>query len=364
MTMGALGAEDASPLMGLEMRKLELSDVESQSVEASSASCSQCSVRRIAVWSLLATVVGCALLLTCGTASDGRTTARQLLEGPEAVEIATNNLRAFAYHYGGPQLRDAIDMEATRTEVASGFQAFSRRLAPDELASLAGLHISSDEKQAVLQELRNMADPRLQVLGRTVAMSLRESLIAAPEDIDGAHRYLLKVLEPEMNNIRKLKKELIPALLQNLPDERLIRRGDQQMFELHLGRQQSRRLDIGEGDDQSEEQMLADKKSILNQADQLYHRVHQLANKYGIKSPDVDEDLKKVDMTSLMTCFKAELMTRSMMNLLRCGGEFAQTAMHVVSSVKGDATQQMKDMKKEQKSLFDTSNFTHWGNGR
>lgn len=157
---------------------------------------------------------GCFALVACvaiaKSSSTGSTpadaskphTARSVLESDELAVAATDNVMT-----AGRMLVDESQRGLVLSKARQYFQdltAVVQKKDPRGLAALEQVHMTDEQKGAMIRSLASMTDPRVQRLGLYVAQAVRKSPSDDPADIE---RSVKDVLTPHMEEIRRLQEE-------------------------------------------------------------------------------------------------------------------------------------------------------------
>jgi len=141
--------------------------------------------------------------------------ARKLLESPELVDVAVDQLFAAAGGALGPG-----DTAMVRDVVAAGFGNISLALthrSPKAAQQLDSFQLTEEQRRAVLQVVGRMGDPRVRAVGAELADSLRAFVSSSPWDRESMKREIQQSMQPHLPEICQLRDEVIPAVLQQQP---------------------------------------------------------------------------------------------------------------------------------------------------
>lgn len=81
---------------------------------------------------------------------------------------------------------------------------------PEHMRALSSLHLTPAQKDAMLHQVKMLGDPRMQSLGRDVALAIRDG---QSQGSAGVKRQLMERLQPRFAEIRRLHAEFKPAAL-------------------------------------------------------------------------------------------------------------------------------------------------------
>lgn len=138
--------------------------------------------------------------------------AKALFENPEVHDVAAANLMRVGYN--GLILRR--DFSMVRAIVVASFGNISHQIskyAPAAADTLDKIPLTKIQKDAVVNSLRLMSDPRVQNIGFDVGLAIRDSPGVGRTNLK--HRIEEK-LRPRLEEIRKLREELMPGQLRTL----------------------------------------------------------------------------------------------------------------------------------------------------
>jgi len=172
--------------------------------------------RRLALAGLaLGALAGCATLLAPSYPTPASTppaaepsTVRELLEGPEFVDVVTENFMSIGRGLLGPARRGEV-----RAAVADNLANISgslRQRFPADHAKLGLIRLSQVQKDSVLSLLRLYSDPRLQHLGNDIAEAVAETRQSAGDRASLKHR-LSEKLRPQLRELRELCDDIAPG---------------------------------------------------------------------------------------------------------------------------------------------------------
>lgn len=142
----------------------------------------------------------------------GPLTTRSLFESTELHDAATDNLMRVGHRFLNPGDRNMV-----WHVVAESFTALSQHITSSQTAVLR-----DEDKDAAVQAMELMSDPRVQGLGLEVAWAIRKSRQDFPESTRRVIQQqdilaqVTKRLEPRTQEIRALQAELVPAALHRL----------------------------------------------------------------------------------------------------------------------------------------------------
>jgi len=285
----------------------------------------------------------------------GVVSARSLLESQDFAEVASANALAMSGRSGDSE-RGALTAEARE-----GFKRISASIGarfPETAVQLETIQLSEEQKDAVLSSLRHLSDPRVQKLGFEVAQVMHKG-----GGRDAVDRRLHDYFQPRLESIRRLRDEVIPESLRSSESEEL--QGEEELtidtegmrfvesyhewnWEMDMAQPEvskvseavdaappvSRRLSKGGKGGKGDGKMsLLDQMTLMTHVLEFFERLKKVAKKFGINLPDMEKALKEVNVENLLNCVASQMLSRNPMSMLKCGVQFAQTAMEVLKSL-------------------------------
>jgi len=145
---------------------------------------------------------------TCNYEKEDVCPVLTLFHNPEVHEVATDNLMRVGHGH-----LKAVDRTIVKAAVAAGFKNISFKLqmhAPKVAKELRMVDFSEMQKNAVLDSMRLMSNPRVQSIGRDIGQAIHDSNSTDREDLK---LHILAKLQPRLPEIMQLRSELIPEML-------------------------------------------------------------------------------------------------------------------------------------------------------
>lgn len=318
-------------------------------------------------------------------------TPRQLFESRRFTEVATDNFMVIAHGTILPE-----DREQAKSQIADRFRNISAALwaqYPDSGSQLDQVVLTPEEQEAFLTMMRSISNARVQRLGRDVGAALHHSIHMS---MDGHHakQQLANCLASRLSEIAQLRDEVIPQVIRSYsrndgtsiltidPDGiSFTKRIRDWKVEIDMSVPQrepvsvlskGRRLFIGgsQGKRRSGNRTprtagssMDDMLQLLKmhaQAQKFFLQVQEFAAaKYNLHIPDMNEALRGVDTSQVMTCLMQAAMTQNLMTVMQCGMQFWSIAMDVLQNVFHSigpvTTTTRRTMFKRREDMFDAA---------
>mmetsp|Transcript_45106 Transcript_45106/g.98006 ORF Transcript_45106/g.98006 Transcript_45106/m.98006 type:complete len:419 (+) Transcript_45106:84-1340(+) len=169
------------------------------------------SPRILGVFTGALALVACVIVTASWSSQpEHRMTARSLLDSQVLKDAATEQLLATSRR-GSHSLPRSFVQGA----VADAFHNISLRVqkTPKLLRRLEQMEVRPELVEAMALAMRNMADPRVQAIGREVAEATLEGSQDGAGGAEGVKRHLLARFQSRVPELEKLRDELIPEVL-------------------------------------------------------------------------------------------------------------------------------------------------------
>lgn len=137
-----------------------------------------------------------------------RHSARMLLESSELADMATEQIMKT-----GHTVLKEHHYFTVRKLVAGGFRnltSFIQQNKPTVYRQLTQLHLTDEQKAALLNQVHMTGDPRMQSIGRDIAYAVIQGRGQGREAVT---RQLSQKLQPRLAEIRQLHEEFLPSAL-------------------------------------------------------------------------------------------------------------------------------------------------------
>jgi len=139
-------------------------------------------------------------------ANRGKVSARELLEGPSMVNVASKNTMTLSKNL------KAEDESFVRSTIQTGLQntiSDMKAKRPAEFRALEEMKLNKGQQEHIMKVVSSMADPRVQEMGFEVAKAVAEG---RAEGRAGVKRRLQEKFEPRMDELMALRKEIYQTM--------------------------------------------------------------------------------------------------------------------------------------------------------
>jgi hypothetical protein len=165
--------------------------------------------------------VACAVKLM-GQASEDNApanTARALLESPEMAKVMADNHKKWSKR----KLEANGEIQGAHQKFTKEIMKIIQRTSPKSYEQLNELPLSEEQKRSVLNVVRNLADDRLQTVGKQIAKIAKDSASSGKKGkyLEGSmKRKLMEHFHQNKDSITDLRNEIIPNSLRKHVDKK------------------------------------------------------------------------------------------------------------------------------------------------